>query len=173
MNLDDTFYQDEEIAFGLKQTEHGKKPLMIYPEACGIIALEYIDAEAHVYMVEQFRLGANVRSLEIPAGKKKPKETKEQCAHRELEEETGIRAQHLELLISYYPAIGISTEILHIFLAKGLSRGNLNPDDDEDIVIEKVSFKKLFEILNRQEIKDSKTILSLLLLKNKKIQNYS
>ena len=120
-------------------------------------------------MVEQFRLGANVRSLEIPAGKKKPKETKEQCAHRELEEEAGIKAQNLDLLISYYPAIGISTEILHVFLAKDLSRGNLNPDDDEDIVIEKVSLKKLFEMLDRQEIKDSKTILSLLLLKNKKI----
>ena len=167
MNLDETLYKGDEISFGLKKTKFGDKPLMIYPEACGIIALDYVNKSANVYVVEQFRLGANSTSLEIPAGKKKPQETKEQCAHRELEEEAGLQTKNLELLISYYPAIGISTEILHIFLATDLTLGTVNPDEDEEIEIKRVPLEKLIAMVENHEIKDSKTILSILLLQRK------
>ncbi|NUQ35691.1 MAG: NUDIX hydrolase, partial [Planctomycetaceae bacterium] len=73
-----------------------------------------------VLLVEQFRPGPNKPLLELPAGLLEANEDPRDCAARELEEETGYRAEKVEHLFSAYSSPGILQEQFHIFLATGL-----------------------------------------------------
>lgn len=132
---------------------------MVYPRAAGIITLEEKSGQKFTTLVKQYRAGIGSDSLEFPAGKAKPGEPIEECAKRELREETGLIAETMEKLISYHPAIGFCTEVLTLFTATGLTRTSTNFDDDEDIEIVEVSLTQLQAMIESEEITDSKTIL--------------
>ncbi|RME93703.1 MAG: NUDIX hydrolase [Candidatus Hydrogenedentota bacterium] len=143
---------------GIRFVLKNGKPLVEYPEAAGIIAIE----DEKLIMVRQFRNGCSCETLEIPAGKKDPSESLLQCAHRELYEETGYKAKGMKKLFSYYPAIGISTEKLTLFLAKDVYYVNEGNDPDKDISkVEKISLSMLEKMLHKNEIIDSKTLLAV------------
>ena len=72
-------------------------------------------------VVHQYRYALAAETIEFPAGKLDPGETPEEAAHRELIEETGYRAGRVERLISFAPACGYSTEIIHVFVATDLA----------------------------------------------------
>lgn len=154
---DKIFYSGHEISFALIKTPYGERPLVYYPEAAGIIAME----EDKIIFVEQFRYGANSLSLEIPAGKKDPHEDILSCAKREFQEETGYGANSWEFLFSYYPAISLMTEKMSLFLAKGLFYVGQKPDQDEEIEVKKISFPEAWDLFLKGKIIDSKTIIAL------------
>jgi ADP-ribose pyrophosphatase len=123
--------------------------------------LPFIDKE-NIILVKQYRYAIGQITYEIPAGKVDSGETPLECATRELEEETGYKAEKFEFFLSFYPTVALSNEILHIFFAFGLEKGNLNPDEDEFVEKEIVSFKNALKMVKDGHIKDSKTIISLL-----------
>lgn len=125
---------------------------------------------SHVVLVRQRRHTIGEELLEFPAGTIEPGERPEECAARELEEETGYRASSLELLASFYASPGYSTEVLYAFLATGLARTEARPEADEEISVEIVPLKELVEMVRSNVIKDAKTIatLALYLLKQGK-----
>lgn len=88
--------------------------------ACGIVAF---DEDGKLLMVRQYRYPMACELLELPAGKIDPGETPDACAARELEEETGYRASKLEFLGDIYPIAAYCCEVVHLYLAKGLTRG--------------------------------------------------
>lgn len=129
------------------------------PDATAVVA---VNDAGEVLLLDQFRYATGGMLLEIPAGKMEPGENPEECARRELEEETGYRAGSLRHLASFFTTPGFCTEKIHLFLALDLTRGSQNLDRDEFLEVTPVPLVKALEMVDRGEISDAKTIVGLL-----------
>jgi ADP-ribose pyrophosphatase len=135
-----------------------------HPEAAAI--LPFLDAH-HMLMVRQWRYAIDRETLEIPAGKVDPGEDVETCAIRELQEETSYRAKCLLSLFRYYPAIGYSNEVIHIFAASGLEKSAGNREDDEISRVQVVGLDQIHDLILQGAIQDGKTVIGLALFQAK------
>ncbi len=136
-----------------------KREVVLRGDATAIVP---IDKDGNVILVKQYRHPAKSIVFEIPAGMMDDGEEAIKCAKRELEEETAIRAGKMEYMYTMYPAIGICTEKIHIFLATELEKGEFNFDDDEFIEVVKMPLDEAINMIYKGEIIDSKTICGLL-----------
>lgn len=133
----------------------------------GIVALSEND---EVFLVNQFRYPYKSELLEIPAGKLNPGENPLECGKRELREETGATASEYTSLGRLLPSPGYTNEIIYMYLATGLSFGEMQLDDDEFLDVVKMPLKKAVEMVMSDELADAKTQIALLktwFLKNK------
>lgn len=128
----------------------------------GGVTILPVDEAGDCYMVRQFRYPFSRMMLEAPAGKMEEGEEPLPCAIRELSEETGLTADEMIDLGDCCTSPGFSTEVLHIYLALGLHRGESHPDQDEFLNVEKISLKKLSEMAMSGEIDDGKTLVAVL-----------
>ena len=131
-----------------------------HPGASAIVA---IDEENRIIMEKQFRYALNDYLLEIPAGKLDAGEDPLVCAKRELEEETGIIASEWISLGTIATSPGFCNEVIHLYVAKGLSKGEIHWDEDEYVEVERYTFDELLQRIQEEKIKDSKTLSALLL----------
>ena len=115
-----------------------------------------------ILFVEQYRRPLDKALLEIPAGRLEKGEDIEECAKRELEEETGYKAGSIKKLTCAYLAPGYSSELIHIFLAENLKKTKPNPDEDEFIKTAILDKKEALKKIMNREITDSKTIIGIL-----------
>ena len=132
-------------------------------ETRNAVAIVPVDAQGNVILVRQYRKPPEQTLLEVPAGGLDEGEEPEVCARRELEEETGYTASHIEPLTSFFMSPGFCTEEMHAFLATGLTAGQPHPDVDENIEVVTVPLAAIPEMIQQAEIRDSKSIASLLL----------
>ncbi len=142
----------------------GKKALREYLEHPGAVAvLPLLPDREHAIFVKQYRYPVRSVTLEIPAGKidSKKKESPLTCVQRELEEETGYRASKITKMISYWPTPAFGTEVLHVYLAEGLTRGRYAPDADEFVKPCVIKITRALDMARRGIIKDSKTLIAL------------
>lgn len=130
-----------------------------HPGAVGIVALQ----DDHLLMVRQYRYAIGRETLEIPAGKLDAQELPQDCAERELREETGYRGI-LEPIGSVYTTPGFTDEVMHLFLAQDLIWDPLAPDDDEFLEVERVAWDQAVLMAQDNKFKDAKTILGILLV---------
>lgn len=145
----------------LENGRESVREVVLHP---GAVAIVPILPNGRVIMVRQYRHAAGRTLLEIPAGTlDQPGEVIEAAAARELQEETGYRAEHLALLASFYTAPGFCTERITLFLATGLTGGAQNLMDDEAISLEEIDLAELPVLIARGEIADAKTLTGLLL----------
>jgi ADP-ribose pyrophosphatase len=142
----------------LKNGASGRRIKIDHPEAAAIVPLV---SEEHVLMVRQFRYALGRDTLEIPAGKMDPGEKPEECARRELLEETGFEAGLFQPVLTYAPAIGYSNELIHVFSARQLRKTNPEVDEREISSVEKVSLDQLKDMVRNGLIEDGKTLLAL------------
>lgn len=131
-----------------------------HPGASAIVA---IDEDNRIIMEKQFRYALNDYLLEIPAGKLDAGEDPLVCAKRELEEETGIIASEWISLGTIATSPGFCNEVIHLYVAKGLSKGEIHWDEDEYVEVERYTFDELLQRISEEKIKDSKTLSALLL----------
>ncbi len=131
-----------------------------HPGASAVVA---IDENNRIIMEKQFRYALNDYLLEIPAGKLDAGEDPLVCAKRELEEETGIIASEWISLGTIATSPGFCNEVIHLYVAKGLSKGEIHWDEDEYVEVERYTFDELLQRINDETIKDSKTLSALLL----------
>lgn len=120
------------------------------------------DPEPEVVLIRQYRYAAEGFVFEIPAGLREEGESWEGCARRELEEETGYRGAEFRLLTSLFTTPGFTNEVIHIFLASGLSPGSTDRDDDEFIEVIQLSLEEALAMVDRGEIADGKSVAGLL-----------
>lgn len=131
-----------------------------HPGASAIVA---IDEDNRIIMEKQFRYALDDYLLEIPAGKLDKGEDPLVCAKRELEEETGIVASEWISLGTIATSPGFCNEVIHLFVAKGLSKGEIHWDEDEYVEVERYTLDELLQRIQEETIKDSKTLSALLL----------
>lgn len=121
-----------------------------------------LDDEKNVLFVKQFRYPFATVLLEIPAGKREPGEDPLECGIRELSEEVGATAEEIIPLGKLYPTVAYNTEIIYMYLARGLSFHNQHLDADEFVDVVKIPLKEAYEMVMRDEIPDSKTQIAIL-----------
>ena len=131
-----------------------------HPGASAVVA---IDEDNRIIMEKQFRYALNDYLLEIPAGKLDAGEDPLVCAKRELEEETGIVASEWISLGTIATSPGFCNEVIHLYVAKGLSKGEIHWDEDEYVEVERYTFDELLQRIKEEKIKDSKSLSALLL----------
>ncbi len=122
-----------------------------------------VTKDGEVILVSQYRNSQDRITLEIPAGKKDGNEANEVTALRELEEETGYRADKITHLTDTIPAVGYSDEVLGLFYADNLIESKQNLDEDEKIDLVKIPLRKAVDMCVRGEIIDSKTVTAIMM----------
>lgn len=129
-----------------------------HPGASAVVA---VDEDGKIIMERQFRYALQDELLEIPAGKLDGGEDPLVCAKRELEEETGYKAEDWKFLGTIATSPGFSNEVIHIYLAQKLSQGHIHWDEDEYVEVERMTCTELVEAIKAAKIKDSKTLAAL------------
>lgn len=132
-----------------------------HPGAAAVVPL--FD-DGSTVLIRQFRYPPRREFLEVPAGKLDvPGEAPEIAARRELAEETGYTADRLTPLGALYPCIGYSDEVIHFFLAEGLTEGTMDLAEGENVVPVRMPFADACARARRGEIADMKTVAALLM----------
>ncbi len=131
-------------------------------EHSGGVTIIAITDDNEILLVKQYRKPAEDVLLEIPAGKLEPGEAPLSCAKRELVEETGYQTDEIKKLFSFYTSPGYSNEIIHLFIARGLTFIGQDTDSDEFIEVVKIKKQEIMGLINSGKIRDSKTIIGLL-----------
>jgi ADP-ribose pyrophosphatase len=125
----------------------------------GSAVMMAVDDRKRILLVRQYRLPAQRRLWELPAGSVDPGEKPLQTAKRELKEETGYRAKKWEKLVEFFPSPGFLTEKMTIYLATGLTQGDAEPMEDERIEPRWFTAKEIETAIAEREILDAKTML--------------
>jgi ADP-ribose pyrophosphatase len=127
----------------------------------GAAAMVPMKDDETVIMIRQFRHAAGGFIYEIPAGKLYPGEDPLDCAARELQEEIGYKAFSFVLLSSIFTAPGFTDEVIHIYLATGLTKGTQQLDRDEVLEVVELPLKEAIQKIEDGAIRDAKTIVGL------------
>jgi ADP-ribose pyrophosphatase len=122
---------------------------------------------ARVLLERQYRHAAGVRMWELPAGSLEPGENKLAAAKRELAEETGYTAARWRKALFFYVSPGFLDESMVVYLARGLKKGQAQPEDDERIATRFFPLPQAVRMAMTGKIKDAKTLASLLWLNQK------
>lgn len=128
----------------------------------GGVCVLALDDEMRVLMVRQFRYPFERVLREIPAGKLECGEDPDTAAERELREETGAVAGHIERLGEIYPTPAYCGEIIRMYLARDLTFGENDLDEGEFLDVERIPFETLVEQVLAGEIRDAKTVAAVL-----------
>ena len=130
-----------------------------HPGACAVVP---VFENGDVMLIRQFRYPMSQVFYEVPAGKIDPGEGQDETARRELAEEAGVRAENMEYVGHFYPGIGYTDEIIHIYLAWNLSMIPQNTDSDEFVEQVRIPFQEAIHRVHTGEINDGKTVICLL-----------
>jgi ADP-ribose pyrophosphatase len=135
-----------------------QREYVVHPGAVVVVPLL---ANGNVILEKQFRYPLHQVFIELPAGKIDAGEDILITGQRELLEETGYSASEWIKLGHQHPCIGYSNEIIHMYLARGMSLGSHQRDEDEHLEVFEVSFADCLTMIKTGEITDGKTIVAL------------
>jgi 8-oxo-dGTP pyrophosphatase MutT (NUDIX family) len=121
-----------------------------------------IEEDGSVWLVGQHRYPLDVYSWEMPEGGCAEGEDPADATRRELKEETGLEAAHLELLGTYHLSNSVSDEVAFIYRATGLTRGVSAPEGDERIELRRVPWDEAWALFQAGRITDSMTAFALM-----------
>jgi ADP-ribose pyrophosphatase len=133
--------------------------ILRHPGACAVVPL--LD-DGRVLLLRQYRHAVRRTLWEVPAGKLDPGEALEQCALRELKEETGYSAGSLTALGTICVTPGYSDELIHLYLARDLRAGEQALAANESIVCEAMPLAAAVRMAEDGEVSDAKTAIALL-----------
>jgi ADP-ribose diphosphatase len=144
--------------------EIGELEIVRHPGASAVVPFLTDPAgdDPQILLIKQYRYAAGGFVYEIPAGKLDGGEDPRVCARRELQEETGCSAEKIEHVVSFYTTPGFTDELIHAFMATGLSRGDTAHEKDEFMSIETVNLSSALELIRTGELNDAKSALAIL-----------
>jgi len=155
------------VAEGTFESPSGEpfvRDIVHHPGAVSVVPL--LPGEREVVLVRQYRAAVDRLLLEIPAGKRDvADEPVEVTAHRELEEEIGMRAGRLEPLAEFFNSPGFCDEHSFVFLARDLEAATVSAQgvEEQHMTLERVALESVPELIASGELIDAKSIIGLLL----------
>jgi ADP-ribose pyrophosphatase len=147
----------------------GQRDIVRHTGSVVILAVDESTSKRNpkVLLVRQYRYAADSYLWELPAGRIDRKEPRLQAAKRELREETGVVAKKWERALWFYASPGFVAETMDIFLARELSFGEAEPEEDEQIEMRMLPLDRALEMVTSGRIHDAKTMVGILWLKHK------
>lgn len=136
-----------------------------------VLAVEDQSREPRVLLEKQYRHAAGRFLYELPAGRIDEGENELKAAKRELLEETGYSARHWKRILHFWASPGFVAEAMSIYLARDLTLGTAQPEDDEVIEISMVPLGKAVSMIMHGQIQDAKTIAGVLWLDHQQRSN--
>lgn len=128
----------------------------------GAVAIVPLLEDGRVVMIRQYRHAAGRVLWELPAGVLEEGEDPAAAACRELTEETGYRAAQLSPLFSAYLSPGFSGELIHLFVARGLSRVEASSESDEHLVTALLPLEEAVAMVLRGEVQNAAAVCGIL-----------
>lgn len=128
----------------------------------GGVCVAALTENNELYFVKQYRYPHKKALLELPAGKLEWGENHFECGKRELREETGFTADEFTYLGALAPTPAYDTEIIHMYLAKGLHKAEQELDDDEFLEVTTIPLSEAVKMIMNNEIEDAKTQIAVL-----------
>jgi ADP-ribose pyrophosphatase len=151
-------YDGKMIDVTVEQWGDNVREIVEHPSAVAIVP---IDADGRNVLVRQLREAVRGELVELPAGKRDAGEDPLATGKRELREECGLTGGEWTLLTEFWTTPGFCRERMHVFLAEGVEEGEAEPDEGEEVEIERWSVDEVESRLG--EIEDAKTLVGLLL----------
>lgn len=128
-----------------------------HPGAVAVLAVH----EGKMLVVEQYRKPLERALVEIPAGKLEPGEDPVAAAARELQEETGFAARELVPICTFYTSPGFADEIMYLYYADQLEKGDASPDTDEFLSLQMLTLDEAKRAIADGAIRDAKTMVAV------------
>jgi ADP-ribose pyrophosphatase len=128
----------------------------------GAVTILPLLGDEQVCLIRNYRVAVDETLIELPAGTLEPGEDPAVTARRELEEETGYRAGKVEKLCEFFMSPGILSERMFLFLASDLTAGPSRLERGEQIEPFIVTWHEAIALIERGEIRDSKSLAGLL-----------
>ncbi len=157
-----SFISVEMVSYRDPEGEIHSREVVRHPGA--VVVVPYLESAGSVLLIEQFRVAAGFRMLELPAGKRDVEgEDPYDCAARELEEELGIRARSWVHLATFFNSPGFTDELTYVFLARGLSMGRRDPQGAEEAAasLRSVRLMNLERLIAEGKLVDAKSIIGM------------
>ena len=129
----------------------------------GAVAIVPVHSNGDVVLLRQFRPSIGQEIYEIPAGTIEKGEAPLATAKREIIEETGLKARQWSKIAEFYTAPGFCTELMHVYVARGLSPASADGDADEILRPQRMSIDTALKLIRTKKIRDAKTIAGLLI----------
>lgn len=130
-----------------------------------LVAILAINKNNDIFLVKQYRHAVNEITVDLPGGDIEKGEEPIEAAKRELLEETGIKARHIEKLLTYYPDSGRTRCVKHIFLATNLKEDtkklHLHKNENEDVQLIKISFTEVLKKIKNGELKEATLLIGI------------
>jgi 8-oxo-dGTP pyrophosphatase MutT (NUDIX family) len=138
--------------------------------AVGVLPL---DEDMNTYLVGQYRFALGQYSWEMPEGGGPLNDEPLASAKRELLEETGLKASNWSELIRMHLSNSVSDELSIIYLARGLEQFDAEPEETEQLIVRKLPFEEVYQMVCKGLITDSMTVAAVLKLRLLLIENQS
>jgi len=153
-------------AFGVRRDElieptgvHTIREVVTHP---GSVVILPVLPDGRIVMVRQYRHATKQYLWELVAGRMERGENPKKGAQRELLEETGYRAKRFSVFLDVFPTPGFLEERMYLLLARDLTPGAAEPEEDEQIVVAAYTRRQLEQMMRTRKLRDAKSIAGLL-----------
>ena len=153
-------------AFGVRRDElieptgvHTVREVVTHP---GSVVILPVLPDGRIVMVRQYRHATKQYLWELVAGRMERGENPKKGAQRELLEETGYRAKRFSVFLDVFPTPGFLEERMYLLLARDLTPGAAEPEEDEQIVVAAYTRRQLEQMMRTRKLRDAKSIAGLL-----------
>ena len=144
----------------VERTSDGTTYTYTYLSVAPSVMVVAVGPQGRVVIVKQYRYPTRRFSYELPGGGSGGDQP-QHAALRELEEETGYRAECIEKLGEFVTYCGLADEICHVFLATDLTAGEQRLEKSEDITVHTVPYPELLEMITQGQFCDGMGLAAL------------
>ncbi len=144
------------------RTDDGREHVREIVRHPGAVTIVPVLNDGRICLIENYRIAVDRVLLELPAGTREPDEPPAETALRELAEETGYRADSIVDLATFLMSPGILDETMHVYLATGLTPGEMALEAGEQITVRPTKWEEAMEMIRDGRIQDAKTVAGLL-----------